>query len=481
MPLLEFVYQSLTSFRQAFARHRTFEVFCLVLLGFLGTSEMLGISSLCRFWQMDEAGYHRLLHFFHSTAWCAASLAACWQDFVVAHSVAAKVSGRAVLLGDHTHAPKEGVRMPGVVSLRQNSETSSKPSYFRGHHWGMVCLLAGAVGRRLCIPLGAAIHQGFAHLHQEQHDEAKKETLATRLISMALSFAVSRDLPCFLVLDAFFSVASVFELADSLWSTRLKQPYLYIITRAKRSYVAFHKVSKPTTPTRGRPRKYGEKLKLWEVFQTHRDKFKKGLCRVYGRTEVISYYSMNLLWMPLKRELRFIFAITSRGPIILMSNSLYIHATTAVSLYCARTRIETMFWVFKHLLGGFCYRFWSKALPRHSRKPKKNAHLLRPAQEGLASVAACWEAYERFVLIALMALGFLQLIALKFPLDVWERFTSFLRTRSRWLPSERTVKAVVARELLADFHNVAPSATMRKISSLVGPPPEPIQNDSAVA
>lgn len=40
-----------------------------------------------------------------------------------------------------------------------------------------------------------------------------------------------------LVLDAFFSIATVFELTNSVWSIALKQPYLTILTRAKKSYV----------------------------------------------------------------------------------------------------------------------------------------------------------------------------------------------------------------------------------------------------
>jgi len=42
---------------------------------------------------------------------------------------------RVVVIGDHTYISKEGRRMPGVVTLRQDSETQSKPSYFKGQCW----------------------------------------------------------------------------------------------------------------------------------------------------------------------------------------------------------------------------------------------------------------------------------------------------------------------------------------------------------
>ena len=65
--------------------------------------------------------------------------------------------------------------------------------------------------------------------------------------------------------------------------------------------------------------------------------------------------------------------------------------------------------------------------------------------------------------LAAIVLGVLPLIALTFPLDVWGQCNTFLRTRSRHLPSERTVKDVVAQMVLEDFLAVAPSGTMQEM------------------
>jgi hypothetical protein len=136
---------------------------------------------------------------------------------------------------------------------------------------------------------------------------------------------------------------------------------------------------------------------------------------------------------------------------------------TAIELYCLRVRVETLFAMLKHLIGAFRYHFWSKRLPRHSRKPKKNQHLKQPTTEDVQQVQRCWEGCERFVTLAAIALGLLQLMALKFSPQVWGRSQTFLRTRSRQIPSERTVKDVVAHLVLEDLLNVAPSATMQEI------------------
>jgi hypothetical protein len=67
MPALLYLYQMLHTFRHLFARHLPWATFCGVILGFMGSHHIEALTSICRFWQMDEIGYHRLLHFFHSS------------------------------------------------------------------------------------------------------------------------------------------------------------------------------------------------------------------------------------------------------------------------------------------------------------------------------------------------------------------------------------------------------------------------------
>jgi len=109
-----------------------------------------------------------------------------------------------------------------------------------------------------------------------------------------------------------------------------------------------------------------------------------------------------------------------------------------------------MFDMLKNLIGVFCYRFWSQKMKKHSRSPKKNKDLKAVPIDSLAAVKQCWEGYERFVMLG-AALGLLQLIALKYTQGIWEQFDGFIRTRSRALPSERTVKYVMARLIIINF------------------------------
>jgi hypothetical protein len=138
----------------------------------------------------------------------------------------------------------------------------------------------------------------------------------------------------------------------------------------------------------------------------------------------------------------------------------------ALELYCARVRIETMFAMLKQLLCVFAYRFWSKQLPRHSRTPKSNDQLQAPTAADAGTVQRSWLACERFVMLGAIAQGLLQLLALNYPATIWSHFDAFLRTRSRQLPSEATVRHVVARLMLEDFLSLKPSATMQEIHHL---------------
>ena len=91
-----------------------------------------------------------------------------------------------------------------------------------------------------------------------------------------------------------------------------------------------------------------------------------------------------------------------------------------------------------------------------------------PSEKRIDSVRRCHDAYERFVMSAAISLGLLQLISLKFQESVWNQFEGFLRTRSRQLPSERTVKSVVANLLVRNLADSASEAIIQEITERYG-------------
>jgi hypothetical protein len=62
--MLSYLYHALEELRSCFSRQRSWLLFSAVIISFLAAPEMIGVTSMCRFWWTDERGYERLLHFF---------------------------------------------------------------------------------------------------------------------------------------------------------------------------------------------------------------------------------------------------------------------------------------------------------------------------------------------------------------------------------------------------------------------------------
>ena len=104
------------------------------------------------------------------------------------------LNGRLILIGDHTKNVKDGRKIPAVTTLHQDSETGSKPKYFRGHFWGSICIVAEYAKKCIFLPLWAEIHP----------EGNLKESRATRIINQANEIARQFGQSIYLVLDAFF-------------------------------------------------------------------------------------------------------------------------------------------------------------------------------------------------------------------------------------------------------------------------------------
>ena len=183
-----------------------------------------------------------------------------WSRWVLAQNETVMVGQRVVLSGDHTQVPKDGTRMPGVVTLHQDSETQSKPSYFRGQYWGEIGLPIGKLKFPFCMPLALQIHQGRGQIEEDTPAEKPCATLGERLVNMALECSLLHQRPSILVLDAFFASKSVFERINSVWSLKIKEPIVTVIVRAKKNYVAYF----PAEPVKEK----SPSQKIWHENQT---------------------------------------------------------------------------------------------------------------------------------------------------------------------------------------------------------------------
>ena len=377
---------------------------------------------------------------------------ALWWQWLVKKNVAHRIGNRLVLVGDHTKTPKDGRKMPAVTTLHQDSETGSKPSYFRGHHWGCIGILIQACGKYSAVPLWANIQEGLTLLANS--DEKRHLPKTVQIVEMARKTAMAMSTKAYLVLDAYFAVGPVFLAAAGQLNG--VGDFVHILTRAKKNVVAYCKPPKKKKHQRGRPKKYGDKLKLITLFDANCPcyNFQTIEAYIYGKNENVSYLVLDLLWKPVKGMLRFILVESSHGRIILMTSDFKLDPVTAIQLYCRRVTIETMFDTLKNTLGAMAYHFWSQYLSRASRRPKKKKDQEQNSTNPTRTNNTL-AAIEKFVNVQLLVLGMLQLIAKQFPAEVKTKANCWLRTVSANTPSEFVTRTALANVLKNNLYGFA--------------------------
>ena len=126
------------------------------------------------------------------------------------------------------------------------------------------------------------IHQGRAQIEEDTPAEKPCATLGECLVTMALEWSLLHQRLSVHAIDAFFASKSVFERVDSVWSLKIKEPLVTVIVRAKKIMWPISRRS--LSKKRGRPKKYGMKIKLMEMFdQSHL--FIEKEISIYGKPE----------------------------------------------------------------------------------------------------------------------------------------------------------------------------------------------------
>ena len=450
--MLEYLKSFLLFMRPAFSRQATYSWFVVIFVGFILRTDSFGVSSIVRALLLPAESYTCLLHFFHSSAWNAETIMAIWWQWLVKKKVAHRINDRLVLIGDHTKTPKDGRKIPAVSTLHQDSETGSKPSYFRGHHWGCIGILMQTCDKYFAVPLWANIQEGLTLLVNS--DEKRHLPKTVQIVEMAKRTALAMKNEAYLVLDAYFAVGPVFLAAAE--QRNGADNFVHILTWAKKNIVAYDKPPKKKKQQRGRPRQYGKKLKLIKLFDSTAKcySFQTIEADIYGKKENIRYLVLDLIWKPAKGMLRFILIESSHGRIILMTSDLKLDPVTAIQLYCRRVTIETMFDTLKNTLGAMTYHFWSQYLSRTSRKPKKNKDQ-EQISTNIEKTNNTLDAIEKFVNVQLLVLGMLQLIAKQFPTEVKTKANCWLRTVSANIPSEFVTRTALANVLKNNLYGFA--------------------------
>lgn len=423
--------------RPAFARNRTFCWFALALAGSCIRSDLRGVSSLIRALGLRQDCYDRLLDFFHSPAVNDSGLTRLWTAVIlkILGPFLPTANGRIILLADGIKAPKTGRKMPGVKKLHQESQNNTKPAYITGHSCQAIALVVRAAGSYFALPLACRIHEGVVYSNRDQR------TLLDKLVGLLGSLGIT--LPCCLVADAYYASGKVI--------LPLLKSGQHLVTAARNNAVAYEPTPRSDSPRRGRPRLYGCKIKLKQLFKEP-EAFTEAISPVYGENNILLRYRvLDLYWRPVGVLVRFVLVIhPQRGCKILLCTDLTMDPLQIIQLYGIRFKIEVSFKQAIHTLGTYGYHFWMADMkPRPRRSGDQYLH--RESDTYRQRVRRKLAAYHCHIQVGIIAQGLLQCLALLQPRSVWCHFGSWLRTvRPGTAPSEQVV-AVALRHSLGLF------------------------------
>ena len=443
----EFLVGFLWEFRSVFSRRAAFAWFVVVFAGLVLRTDWLGVTSMVRALELSPALYPHLLHFFHASSWKGEDLLPCCVKWLGRIGLIILRNGRCVILGDESKVPQEGRRMPSVKTLRQTSETSSKPSFFRGHEWGFLGVLIGVGGKCFCAPAWASLsddkpkpeagegRRKAGGKSKKKKKARKDEPRTAGIVKEASKLAFSLGLPAYLVLDAFYAAGTVFKAAAEVGN-------IFIVTRAK-SNCAARVPARSVTGRRGkgRPRQFDGSVNVDTLYVTDSERFEIRRAKVYGRDEEVRILARTLNWKVADSLVLFVLAETSHGKITMMCSELSADPVDVLELYCHRSLIEVMFHNIKNLLGLMEYRFWSKHLEARTRRPVKNG--TRRESTNQEATKRTLAAISNFLHVGLVLLVFLQAFSCKFGIGVIKEADCWLRTPSSDVPSEFVAKIAV--------------------------------------
>jgi hypothetical protein len=446
MRIITFVEQVIQSFRAVFSREATFNWFVIVFWSLMLRMDTAGVTSIVRCMGLDPNCYLCLLHFFHSSAFSVKALCISWRDILHQYAQPVCLNTSPLYVVDGIKVGKAGKKMPGVKLLYQESEDNTKPEYIMGHFWGALSLLVHCPRHVFSLPVRFQIQDGLKRSPTEVATLIDKMgTLVIETIGQAIGIVVA---------DAYYSTRGFLSSLDAVG--------LHYIGKVKSNTVAYLLPVPSTGPRRrGRPRKYGDRIRLKDLFKQPR-LFTSARISLYGEQKLVRYHAVDLLWQAV--HVRFVLTILPDGArAILLCTDRSLTAEQIIWAYSLRQKIEVSFQALVHLLCAFCYHFWMQAMPKLKRG-SSDQYLHRASEDFRRQVFRKIEAYERFVNISAIALGTLQLVAIHFTTLIWSRFPVWFRTLTKHgCPSEHVVRLTLQHELHQIFLETNDSTLLAKI------------------
>ncbi len=431
-------YHAISLLRPAFSHQRTFLWFALTVMGFTVRTDHLGVTSIVRALALQPRCYQSLLDHFQSPSIKLDRLSVLWARCVLRlfGNQVERVNGRVVVLADGKKIAKQGRKMPGVKSLHQESDNNSKPAWIMGHSCQAVSLLVNAVNSVFATPLDIKIHEGTVFSNRS------KQTLLDKMLHLVGNLQLPENY--YLVADAYYASSKVIKgvLKDGN----------HLITRCRSNSVACFPAAKVTGKRgRGRPRFYGKKVALNNLFQSAHKTIQMS-SPVYGEHNVmIKVKSFELLWDSASRSVRFVLVEhPERGRWILLCTDLQLEVREIIRLYGLRFKIEMGFKQAAEVIGAYQYHFWMRDMKKIKRRGG-DQYLHMETESYRQGIRRKLRSYHVHLFAGVVAQGLMQYLSACHTELVWRSFGSWLRTiRAGVAPSERVV-SMSLRNTLCEF------------------------------
>lgn len=428
-------------------REKTFFWLITALIGFTIKFDTSGVTSLARGVGLCGCYYTNLLHLFSSSSLNLIKLQHLWIRLIKSQFTGLLVvNGRHVIVGDGIKYGKEGKKMPAVKSLHQDSQSNSKASKIMGHSLQVVALLGKGLHGYFAMPLTGRIHEGI-RLHYTEN-----KTLLDKMFDLLVNLDFG---------DPFYFVADKYYCSGRFMKQLIKSGS-NLITMMKTVSVAYRQ-PEPEPKRRGRPKKYGEKVKLFDLFNSD---LEFTSCPMPGNPKVIiEYYVIQLLWRPVGRLVNFVLVKhPTRGNSICMSTDLLLKATDIIFIYALRFKIEVAFKEAIYQIGTFMYHFWLKCM-NPTKKGDGNIFLQFSGRDYKEKILNKMRTYHVFIQIAFIAHGLMQWLSVCCYKAIWDNFGSWMRTiRANVMPSAKVV-CMAMRNTYAEF--LLDDTTMNNVKKFI--------------
>jgi hypothetical protein len=411
--MINTILQELSFFRKAFSRERSFQWFVVIVLGFILTQDKLGgVSPLVRALGLQTNAYNSILNFFANSSSFLPQLERAifdWINLKFQNSIV-KINNQIIYIIDGKKISKEGKNMPGNKWQYQDSNSNSKPKYFKGQFFEAIGILVKTKSGFMCFPFAVKMIDGFK-LHNRD-----KSTLKTRSADFISNLLINNSI---IVADAWYAAKPFLQAIIESNST--------LISRVAKNAVGYL-VPDKIQNKRGRPRKYGSLIKLISLFDIE-TLTSVTLTGIDNTERTIQYWTMNLLWRSAKDLVKFVGCEMNGNRIILLSTNIELSAEEIIQSYIYRTSIETSFWYSTQILFNWCYRFWTKLNFNGLNKFRDcNLHLKTKKEKN-----KYWKkvnSYESFILIGFFVQAFLvYLIEQKTIIFKQKTFMTWFRSR----------------------------------------------------